>query len=287
MSEAYRPQPYSYSRDEPITVMLVGGGNRYPAFIGVLQALEELGITIDTIITSSTAAIIGSLYVSGRSPTSLLDESLRLDTSSFKDASVKALFGRYGLCSGDRLEKWIDERVCGMKISDKLSLPLEIVATDMRSYRPIVFNAERFPGLKLSTLAAASAAVPLVFGYRQLNYAGKSYALVDGSLMTGVVEGRLNKHKRTLIIKVMSKRTMKRADTGKFTFKNYLQELLTFSLHSQEKEFLKGGKWKDTILIYCAEISPSRFSLTEIEKVFLFEQGYEQTKKYLKYKWGI
>jgi NTE family protein len=276
-----------FSINDPITLMLVGGGNRFPAFIGVLQAIEELGINIDKIVASSTAAIVGALYADGNSPQSLLDESLSLDAREFKDISLRALVSRYGLCAGDRLEKWIDQRLLGRKISDKLRVPLEIVATDMRKYKPVVFTSERFPGLKLSTLLTASAATPLVFGYRHLSYSGTNYALVDGSLMTGVVEGRLNQQRKTLVVKVMSKRTLKRPDSGKFSFMNYLHEMLTFSLHAQEKEFLKGGKWKDTILIYCSEISPSKFTISADETKFLYEQGYEQTKRYLKYKWGV
>jgi NTE family protein len=86
---------------------------------------------------------------------------------------------------------------------------------------------------------------------------------------------------------MMSKRTLKRPDNGSLSLKRYFHEMLTFSLHAQEKEFLKGGKWKDTIVIYCAEIPPATFSLSTFERQFLFEQGYEQTKKYLEYKWGV
>ena len=58
-------------------------------------------------------------------------------------------------------------------------------------------------------------------------------------------------------------------------------------MHAIEKEFIKGGKWKNTILLYCADIAPAKFSLSENEKGYLFDQGYEQTMKYLEYKWGI
>jgi predicted acylesterase/phospholipase RssA len=43
---------------EPITLMLVGGGIRFPAFIGVLQAIEELQLNVTKVIASSTAAIV-------------------------------------------------------------------------------------------------------------------------------------------------------------------------------------------------------------------------------------
>jgi NTE family protein len=63
--------------------------------------------------------------------------------------------------------------------------------------------------------------------------------------------------------------------------------MLNFSLHAMEKEFIKGGRWRDTILLYCSGIEPARFSLTRDEKIYLLQQGYEQTMKFLAYKWGI
>jgi NTE family protein len=271
---------------DPVNLMLVGSGIRFPAFIGALRAVEELGLTPGKITGSSSGAALAALYATGATPDELLAETLRLDTRRFKDASLWSLLRNFGLCTGDRLEEWLDDRLGGKCFGDRLRCQLEIVATDMHRYRPVVFCAERFPKLSLATAAAASAAIPGVFGYRRLTYGNDRYALVDGSLMTGVVEGRLERSRRTLVFKAMSKRTLKRPENGRLTLGGYLHEMLTFSLHSQEKEFLKGGKWKDTILIYCAEISPSRFCLSEQEKIFLHDQGYEQTKKYLEYKWG-
>jgi NTE family protein len=277
----------SHELSEPVTLMLVGGGIRFPAFIGAIKAIEEIGLQISRVIASSTAAIVAGMYVCGHSPATLQEEALTLDTAQFRDLSLRSMLTGYGLCAGERLEDWIDRRLDAHSFSDKMKIPLEIVATDMLRYRPVIFSAERFPDLKVSTAAAASSFVPGVFGYKKLTYAGRKYALVDGSLMTGVVEGRLDRNQKVLVIKMMSKRTLKRADSGKLSVKRYFHEMLTFSMHAQEKEFLKGGKWKDTIVIYCAEISPATFSLSTFERQFLFEQGYEQTKKYLQYKWGV
>jgi NTE family protein len=272
---------------EPITLMFVGGGIRFPAFVGALRAIEESGLQVAKIVASSTGAIIASLYASGRSSQDILEESLAVDTRRFKDISIRSMIGNYGVCAGKELEGWLEEKLSARTFSSTLRIPLEIVATDMNYYRPVLFNRERFPDLSLATAATASTLVPGVFGYRALEYGGKKYALIDGSLMTGIVEGRMDRSQKTLVIKVMSKRTLKRVHHKSLTLKRYLHEMLTFSLHAQEKEFLKGGKWKDTILIYCSEISPTTFSLSTDEKTFLYTQGYEQTKKYLDYKWGI
>jgi len=272
---------------EPITLMLVGGGIRFPVYIGVLQAIEELGLNITKVIASSTAAIVAGMYLCGDSPRAMLDKALSLDTRQFKDISLKSVLTGYGLCAGARLEAWIDKEVGGATFSTKMKMPLEIVATDMMRYRPVTFSVERFPDLKISAAAAASSFVPGVFGYRKLTHFGKDYALIDGSLMSGVVEGRFDRNQKVLVVKMMSKRTLKRAETGRLSFQRYFHEMLTFSMHAQEKEFVKGGKWKDTIIIYCAEIPPATFSLAPAERKFLYDQGYEQTKKYLQYKWNI
>jgi len=272
---------------EPITLMLVGGGIRFPAFIGALKALEESGLRISKIVASSTGAIVSSLYVSGFSPEEMLEETMILDTRRFKDTSLWSIVHKFGLCSGKKLEEWLSDRLNGRKFSSDMKFPIEIVATDMLQYRPVTFSAERFPELALATAAAASTMIPGVFGYRRLAYGDKTYVLVDGSLMTGIIEGRMDRNSKTLVIKVMSKRTLKRSNVSKFSLGRYLHEMLTFSLHAQEKEFLKGGKWKDTILVYCSEISPTTFALSQDDKKFLYAQGYEQTKKYLEYKWGV
>ena len=57
---------------EPITLMLVGGGIRFPVYIGVLQAIEELGLNITRVIASSTAAIVAGMYLCGDSPSPFL-----------------------------------------------------------------------------------------------------------------------------------------------------------------------------------------------------------------------
>jgi len=275
------------SGSEPVTLMLVGGGIRFPAYIGVLKALEELQLNITKVIASSTAAIVAGIYLNGTSPEQMLDKALSLDTKQFKDISLKSMLTGYGLCSGERLEEWIDAECDGATFASKRKIPLEIVATDMMHYRPVIFTADRFPDVKISAAAAASSFVPGVFGYRKLTHSGKKYALVDGSLMSGVVEGRLDRNQKVLVVKMMSKRTLKRTGQENLSFSRYFHEMLTFSMHAQEKEFVKGGKWKDTIIIYCSEISPSSFSLKAADQKFLYEQGYEQTKKYLEYKWNI
>jgi NTE family protein len=273
--------------DEPISLMFVGGGARYPAFIGALQAIEEKGLRISKVVGLAAGSIVGALYASGMSPEELYREALQLDTQQFRDFSLLSLVRNYGVYRGKRLERWIDEKLEGKRFSDTLRFPMQIVATDLLKYRPVVFSAEKFPDVTLAAAAASSSAVPWVFGYRDMTYRGQRYALVDGSLMSGIVERGLGQSGKTLILKVASKRTLNHPHHYKLSLRNYFVDILRFGMHAQEKEFMKGGKWKDTILLYCADISPARFRLSQREISYLYTQGYEQTMTYLKYKWGV
>jgi NTE family protein len=272
---------------DSVTLMLSGGGIRFPAFIGALQAIEEKGLNVAQIIGASTGSIVGAMYASGYSPREMFNIAMTLDTRRFKDISIITMFNNFGLCCGNRLERWLESILEGRRFSDNLRIPLHIVATDMLRYQPVMFSSDKFPDVSLAAAATSSSAVPWVFGYRDLIANGRKFALVDGSLMSGVVERGLNRNGKTIILKVASKRTLNHPHHERIKLSNYFIEMLTFGLHNQEKEFMKGGKWKDTILLYCANISPARFWLSELEIDFLYNQGYEQTMTYLEYKWGI
>ena len=55
------------SSDPVVGLVLSGGGARGGAHVGVLRALEELGVSVDVIAGTSIGAIIGGFYASGMS----------------------------------------------------------------------------------------------------------------------------------------------------------------------------------------------------------------------------
>lgn len=56
-----------------IGLVLSGGGVRGIAHLGVLQALDELGIRPSVISGVSVGALIGALYASGQTPEQILN----------------------------------------------------------------------------------------------------------------------------------------------------------------------------------------------------------------------
>jgi len=273
---------------DAITVLFVGGGNRFPAFIGALRAIQEKGLRIGKLIGASTAGIVAALYAHGRDPEEIAALLEPLDTEQFKDGKRRGLSTGMGLYAGDVLEGWLDEVFAGATFGSQLRHPLQIIATDLQHYRPLVFSADHHKDMKLSLACRASAGIPWVFAPRACTIRQRQHLLVDGSLMAGLVEMALNRtDERTLAFKVVSRRSLRQVGVDRQDWRRYWSEIFAFYLHAQEKEFIKGGKWRDNILLHCGDIAPHRFTLTTEERQHLSAEGYLQTIKYLEYKWGI
>jgi NTE family protein len=119
-----------------IGLALGSGASRGWAHIGVIQALEELGIHIDIVAGSSIGAYVGAAYASGK-----LDE-LSVWVKSLTEWQVFALMGvgfyRGGLVSGLKVFKALEDNFA-FKDFNELQKPFAAVATDLYSGREVDF----------------------------------------------------------------------------------------------------------------------------------------------------
>ena len=271
----------------PVTLMFIGGGSRYPAFIGALKAVEELRIPVGRIIGASGGSAVAAFYAAGLSPEEIHRLSLDTDIETFRDFSARGALAGMGVCRGDALERWLDEKLGGKHLGDGLRIPLGIVATDILNHAPHLLCGDNHPDLKVSAAVRFSLGIPLVFAWKKYSHRGRDHVFVDGSLMAGIIEGQCAEAGRTLTIKTFAKRSMNRPSSSVLSLRRYGSDLLSIFYGAMDREFLKGGRWKDTITIHCGTVSPLTFSLGAAEKEFLFEQGYHQVAKYLRYKGGF
>lgn len=79
--------------------MLSGGGARGISHIGVLKALEEIGLKFDVLAGTSAGSIVGTLYAYGYRPEEILD--IIVSTSFFK--SLRPAWTMTGLLSIEKL----------------------------------------------------------------------------------------------------------------------------------------------------------------------------------------
>ncbi len=185
-----------------IGLALSGGGARGGAHVGVLKALEELGVPIDYIAGTSMGAIIGGIYAAGYSPdeigqilkemdwaSALSDKSPRREhTMRKKDLDSQFLipyrigFNKggvqlpLGVIQGQHLDQVFHRillPVQGITDFDQLSIPFRAVATDLVTGEEVVLSSG-----SLADAMRASMSVPGAFAPVELD--GRK--LVDGGM---------------------------------------------------------------------------------------------------------
>lgn len=155
-----------------IGLALGGGAARGFAHIGVIQVLEENGILPDLVVGTSAGSLVAALYASGKNGAVLAQLADSMDETAITDWA----FPGRGLIRGDALARYVRDQTGGRTI-EKLPLPLGIVATDLDSGAPILFQVG-----DVGLAVRASSAVPAVF--QPVRIGSREY--VDGGLVSPV-----------------------------------------------------------------------------------------------------
>ena len=152
-----------------IGLTLSGGGARGISHLGVIQALEELGLEFNFLSGASAGSIVGSLYGYGFRPKKILE--IIQNVSVFK--SVRPSWTRMGLLSMDGLRDVLLSNMPENSFS-ALKIPMTIAATDLRKGA-----VEYFTQGEVVQPILASCCVPAIFTPVSIN--GSVY--VDGGVL--------------------------------------------------------------------------------------------------------
>lgn len=166
------PPPPPPPRPPRIGLALGGGAARGFAHIGVIQVLEESGIKPHLVVGTSAGSLVAALYAAGMSGAELGMLAVGMDESALTDWS----FPGRGVIRGDALARYVREHTGGRTI-EQMKVPLGIVATDLDSGHPILFQRG-----DAGTAVRASSAVPAVF--QPVKIGEREY--VDGGLVSPV-----------------------------------------------------------------------------------------------------
>ena len=134
-------------------LVLGSGGGRGFAHIGVLKALQGNGIMPDRIIGSSVGALVGALFCRFGDHRRVEEALVDLDWKEFP--SLLHLRIGKGLLAGVKLRKQL-KSLLGTDDFDDLRIPLEAVATDILTAKPVYFDKG-----SLSEAIQASIALPM------------------------------------------------------------------------------------------------------------------------------
>lgn len=151
-----------------IGLVLSGGGARGMMHLGVIKALEELGVKFSCISGTSAGSVIGALYAYGYKPEDILKQ---ISSGYFK--AIRPAWKLSGLLSLDTLGIELLRYMPENSFSN-LKIPLSSAATDLVRGKITYFeNGELIPAI------LASGCVPGVFNPVTVN--GVMY--VDGGIL--------------------------------------------------------------------------------------------------------
>ena len=176
-------------------LVLMGGGARGLAHVGVLRVLERNGLVPDVIAGTSMGAIVGGLYAAGLSSAKLTGmlSSLPLEDGEgnrphrrlFKRPKnlfeyillsdyKNRIYGKIGLGKGDAIEAYLKECVGDVRIED---LPIRFLcnAVDLVSGKEVVFAKG-----ELCRALRATMSLPLVFAPVKMG----RMLLLDGGIVS-------------------------------------------------------------------------------------------------------
>jgi NTE family protein len=175
-------------------LVLMGGGARGLAHIGVLRVLERHGLLPDVIAGTSMGALVGGLFASGLSGEKL---TKMLDGVGLEETAGKArrrgplkrsrnlfdylllsetrnrIFSKIGVDKGDAIEAYLKSCVGGVRIE---ALPIKFMcnAVDLVSGREILFTRG-----KLHRALRATMSLPLIFAPVRMG----GMLLLDGGIL--------------------------------------------------------------------------------------------------------
>ncbi len=256
-----------------IVPIFAGGGTRLPAHLGVLKALEELTIPFDSLVGVSGGSIVASFHAAGLSLEESKSIAFDTDYNQFREFSLFKLIRHGGLSSGDIFEKWVDRQLKG-KTFNNLDKNLHIVATDVTNGKPVIFNKEKTPNMKVSKAVRFSMSIPLVFSFKTF---GK-HIMVDGSILSEDALHRDwdNQGTPVLCFRLRSENEYDEIKTtGFFPIFNYVNLLIRAFMTTISREYINENFWHNTIVINTGESSGVDFKMSETQKNTLFDIGYQ------------
>lgn len=266
---------------ERVNLILAGGGVRFPAYVGAVAALEEMGVDILNIAGASAGSIVGAFLAAGWQVKDIYSKLLETDFRRFKDFSLRGLLFEGGVYSGDRFERWVDTELQGATFAD-LTHDLYLATVDLNGREPFFFSKRTTPGARVSKAVRCSMSIPWVWRAQRW----KRRLLVDGQLLPWIplgiemLEEGCPPVTRTIIFRIVSDNPKPLPFAKRLWPWDFAKILLETMLGAIDNQRVPGPLWQNTILIEVGDIDTLQLDLSPSDKERLFMCGYDQVKKY-------
>ncbi|SAK95457.1 patatin-like phospholipase [Caballeronia pedi] len=215
-----------------IGLALGGGAARGFAHIGVIKALEARNVRVDLVAGTSAGSVIAALYASGMNGIAINKLALTMDEASISDWAMP--FRARGILQGVALQNYLNKTLDNRPI-EKMTKPLGIVATDLKSGQPILFQRGN-----TGVAVRASCSVPSIF--EPVKIGEREY--VDGGLVSPVPAAFAHKMGADFVIAVD---ISARPESG-LTSSSFDVLMQTFTIMGQTIKAYELDKYADAVI---------------------------------------
>jgi NTE family protein len=228
------PAPATGTPQRPVRIGLAlgGGAARGFAHIGVIKALEARNLKVDLLSGTSAGSVIAALSASGMSGIAINKLALTMDEASISDWAMP--FRTRGFLQGVALQNYLNKTLDNRPI-EKMAKPLGIVATDLKTGQPILFQRGN-----TGIAVRASCSVPSIF--EPVKIGGHEY--VDGGLVSPVPAAFARKMGADFVIAVD---ISARPETG-LTQSSFDVLMQTFTIMGQTIKAYELDKYADFVI---------------------------------------
>lgn len=250
-----------------------GGGTRLSCYIGILQALQDMGLHFRHLVGVSGGSIVAALYAANWSLEDIKALALTTNFSQFWSFSLTSLLRSGGLCSGNNLETWLDKQLKGVTFAE-LGQELHVLATDINGGGPVVFNRQLTPNLKVSKAVRFSMSIPLFFSFQAFG----NHIMTDGVILS---EDALHHDWSGAGLPLVCFRLKSDAEARPlrarryFPLVSYIFMLIRTFMNAVSREYVHAEHWHNTVVVNTGSISSVDFALTLEQKQHLYQIGYE------------
>jgi NTE family protein len=292
-------------------IVFEGGGVKAIAYVGVLRALYNKGIydKFWRFAGTSAGAIVATLLAIGYNAEEAADILYNTDFSSFLDDKTGIvrdtinMFHKYGVCKGDVFEKfivkYIEEKTQNRnytfkELYDFNKIELVIVVTDLKHNTPIYLSYHTYPDMPICLAVRASMSIPYLF--QPVNY--ENMMLVDGGVLDNypihVFDGNvpgdtyaehnltsMNPHIIGCRLATLDEEQSAENGNSINGLRDLTATLLNIVYNVQEKQHIRPGYWKRTVMVEIPNISAIEFNIDDDDKADLVRCGELSMNRFL------
>ena len=275
------------------TCLFGGGAIRGAAHVGVLRALDRVGIDITTVAGSSVGALVAALVAVGYSNDELADIFLSVNFELFRDISL-GFNSKFALSKGEVFLEWLRDLIekkyygeaylkgqCRRVSFKDLSKNLIIITTNMKDFSCKEFSIFETPDFEVAMAVRISCCMPGLMRAVTMD----NELLVDGDLMKGKPMWSLSKNIQNCsdrILEVRLEGSFSGSDQSPIEYVNGMYTCMT----STETCFIKsiyGNKDRfDYLVINTGDVVVVDFNYPSEKRQAIINDGFRQTMEYFR-----